>query len=760
MAAGFPHVLLTTTRSVVVRAMCLATVRFLLFVMLAACSLPCSSATTGPAFLSRASRHTPAREPEPQDREQQLADRYLMVVRRRPRFGTAFDRVYDWHVRQRTLDALITSLRESADDPDGDPVEAGRSRLLAGMLEFRRGNPDAAVTAFEAAAKQLPGDCGPLWYLGRTRFRKGELRHAADAFAAALERDPTPLEQIDILLELGRTFVRSGRMDDADGVWKQLEQRVTDPAQLTQLITDVLIEEGRHSDALQRLRNAADALDDPSRSVPFEIAAADVAVRLGRAEDAVAALERRLRDLSPSSDLYAAVRTTVDRILTRTQPPAARVTYYRDWCAEHPRDATAWQHLAAALRESGREAEAEQPLRNAVRLAPQQPEPRQALIDWLAANGRVPEAIAECAAAREQAPDDLALAEQQGRLWLRAPELTQEERRRRAAEIWTTFGERHRDDVIVVSRVAHLLQEIDFQEDALRWYRTAVRQDPGDPTHREALGEFLHALGRIEDARAVWLEIASGERRTADNLIALGHVLLRFDDPENAVAAAEDAARLDPQPDTQLRAARLLALAQAWGPALRQVSLAEDSVDDPLQQQELADERARILEQAVRATRGAGDYAAAVAWQRRLAEHRPDECPEAGARLLVEWATQLERDRHTAAACAIHLQALAASPAVFADDLESHAQTFEHARLLPQLADTLARTDLTAFRPHADLLLKIAASVHQEKPDNPVVERLVQAVLRAFPDDAPQLQDRAEGFGLPIPDAIPDPVQR
>ena len=50
-----------------------------------------------------------AGDADEEDRAQKINERFLSLVKRTPRFGTAFDRVYGFHVERGTLDDFVAS---------------------------------------------------------------------------------------------------------------------------------------------------------------------------------------------------------------------------------------------------------------------------------------------------------------------------------------------------------------------------------------------------------------------------------------------------------------------------------------------------------------------------------------------------------------------------------------------------------------------------------------------------------------------------
>ncbi len=67
---------------------------------------------------------------------------------KRPRPGTALDRVYGFHIQAGTLDELIADLTKQASEDDGS---AGNRWMLVGLLQLQRGNDAAAAESLAAA---------------------------------------------------------------------------------------------------------------------------------------------------------------------------------------------------------------------------------------------------------------------------------------------------------------------------------------------------------------------------------------------------------------------------------------------------------------------------------------------------------------------------------------------------------------------------------------------------------------------------------
>ena len=88
-----------------------------------------------------------AQEVDPEEaKEKGIADRFVVVLEKNPRRGTALDKVYGYHVERGSLDSLVKSYREKADA--AKPAAAGAAWMIVGLLESLRGQDAVAVDAF------------------------------------------------------------------------------------------------------------------------------------------------------------------------------------------------------------------------------------------------------------------------------------------------------------------------------------------------------------------------------------------------------------------------------------------------------------------------------------------------------------------------------------------------------------------------------------------------------------------------------------
>jgi tetratricopeptide (TPR) repeat protein len=484
-------------------------------------------------------------------REQGALQRFLTLLEKNPRRGTALDRVYGYHVERGTLDTFIKSYRDrSAKDP-----KDGAAWLILGLLEFQRGQDAAAVAALRQAETHRPDDALPAYYLGQALVLVGQPEQAADAFERALQRKPPRTDLMEIFQALGRVYQRTQKNDQALKVWGRLEALFPDDVRIQEQIAAALAEEDQPAQALPRYEALARKVTDPFRRVQLAMQAAELKVRLGRSAEALNDFEGMLSRLRPDSWLHKEVRRKIEEVFLRNDDQAGLVAYYERWTKKEPEDVEALVRLGRTLTGMGRTAEATSWYEKAIKLAPSRRELRLALIGQLAQDQKYAEAAAQYEALDRADPNNPDTIKDWGALVLRDASKPQAERKAAAAAIWRKLMDAKPNDPVTTAQVADLLRQAELVDDALALYRKAIEQAPANPQYHEYLGEYLHILKRPADAVIAWGRIAEGPNRTAKNLGRLGEVLAGFGYLKESIAPLKEAIALEPD-DFNLRVKR------------------------------------------------------------------------------------------------------------------------------------------------------------------------------------------------------------
>ncbi len=525
------------------------------------------------------SRHSVTAEIEPaarqtpeEQREEQIIKRFLTVLEKNPRRGTALDRIYGYHVERGSLDQLIRTYRERANKNQTDGV----ALMIVGLLESQRGKDADAVTAFRQAEKRLPENPLASYYLGQELVMVGQPAAAAEAFERAIARKPERTDLLDIFQALGRVYQRAQRSDKALTVWSRLEQLFPNDRRVQEQIASTLAEEGQYDQALPRYEKLARGASDPYQKATFRMEAAELKVRLKQTAKALADFEALLGELNPDSWLHREVRHKIEDVFLRNDDQAGLANYYQGWVEKHPSDIDAIARLARALASQGRMPEAKTWLEKGIAKAPSRKQLRQALIEQLMFEQKYEEAAAQYEAMDKTDPNNPDTLREWGKVLLRDKTRPEEMRKQAAYKVWQRLLEKRPKDPVITAQVADLVRNAGMTEEAIALYKRAIELAPQSPQYREYLGEYYHSLKRSEAALAAWRPIAEGTNRNAKNLARLGEVFNGFGYRKEALAAFADAIGLDKDDfNLRLRYAELLHLGERNDDALAQIDAAE-----------------------------------------------------------------------------------------------------------------------------------------------------------------------------------------
>ncbi|MEZ6079634.1 MAG: tetratricopeptide repeat protein [Pirellulaceae bacterium] len=123
---------------------------------------------------------------EEEARQIKTTERFLDVLLKNPRYGTALDRVYGHHIEFGTLDKFLETLKDRANSE----ADAGAIWMLLGLFESQRGNDAAAVESLQQAEQLRPSDALASYYLGQAQLRIGQSTEAIASLERAIERKP------------------------------------------------------------------------------------------------------------------------------------------------------------------------------------------------------------------------------------------------------------------------------------------------------------------------------------------------------------------------------------------------------------------------------------------------------------------------------------------------------------------------------------------------------------------------------------------
>ena len=518
-----------------------------------------------------------AAQEEDDPAERKVMERFLSVLEKTPRRGTALDRVYGYHVEHGSLDSLVKRYedRTRADASDGP------AWLLLGLIEAQRGRDASAVASLREAERLRPDDPLPPYYLGQALVLVGQPDTAVEAFERALTKKPARVDLLEIFQALGRVHQRARRADKALAVWARLEATFPDDNRVREQIASALAEEDQPAQALVKYEALARDVKDEYRKVQFTIEGAELKVRLGRSPEALADFEKLLAKLDPGSWLFKEVRRKIEEVFLRGDDLAGLAKYYEGWIGRTPDDVDAMARLGKTYAQLGRASDSRSWLDKAVKLAPSRRDLRLALIEQLAQEKKFAEASTQYEALVKAEPGNPDLVRDWGRLLLRESSKPQAERKAAAANVWKRLTGDDVKDPVAIAQAADLHRSAEMIDDAIALYKRAIALAPDSAQYREYLGEYYHQLKRPSDALATW---TAGSAKTAAEKGRLGEVLAGFGYRKEALGPLAEAVKLASDDfDLRLKLADLLVSLDRPTDALAELAAAGKLADAPEQ---------------------------------------------------------------------------------------------------------------------------------------------------------------------------------
>ena len=515
------------------------------------------------------------KETEDEKKERVAAERFLQVLKSRPRLGTALDKVFGYHTGRGSIDSFLNSLRAEATSTNN-----GNLWLIVGLIQTQRGKEGDAAEAYAKSEVLMPNEALPSYYLGKSLISLGEVDKGAEAMKRAIERNPPRADMLQISQDLGRIYQRTGKKEEARDVWAKLDAAFPNDSAIQEQIAVILDDEGADEEALVRFTSLSKLHKDRGRQVEMAVRAAQIKARLGRQQEAIADFSSQLSLVNPDSWIFRDIRHRIEQLYWREGNIRGLIEYYQDWVEKHPDDLNAMMRIAKSLANQNQIDEAKKWFYRAIEKSPNNAELRLALIDSLAADNDFSSASAEMEKLIALEPESSDHLIRWGQLVMSDQKVSEQLRESQAADIWKRLLNSHEQDPVMIVRVADLLRSIQRVDESIELYQKAIMLAPEEPQYREYLGEYFHILGRSNEAIETWNGIAADERRNRDNLVRLSEVLKTFNHTDQSMSCMLEACSMNPLFRHRSTYAAMLREAKKYGQSLEQWNLAESLVED------------------------------------------------------------------------------------------------------------------------------------------------------------------------------------
>jgi len=541
-----------------------------------------------------------AQQPSTSEKQfEELANRYHLVLSRRPTKGTAFDRMYELYLDAGKLDELTTRYETAVAD---NPEELA-SRILLALVDERRGRLDEALQSWSRARELAGNDYYPDYESAILLARQHRYDEAIATFEQALSKNPQRPQLVDIYKRLGRLQAAQGETEKALATWSELADKFPDDRFALEELAELLAEEEQFEPAIERYRQLATLAKDPYRKLTASVEIGQLQVRQGKLETAVETFEQSLQEVRPDSWLAKDIWRRIEEVFLRSNDLSGLAAYYEERLKQHPKDLTTMTRYAGALAKLGRGDEALEQYRTTLEVAPSRDDIRELVIDELIKHDDYDAAIEQAKTLVEQHPRDVKYLRQLGELHLKAAGDDKPAGEERALAVWRKIAELEPSDAQSALQLAEICRnaagiksqlktsatETDAPENlttlgqaALDFYAEAVRRAPTQPHFHEYHGEFLHAIGRKDEALAAWRKLAEPPHDNVENLKRLAQVLDSADNLDEALEVLDSALAKDYQRyDLHGLAVDLQAKREDYDAALNHIAALEQIADTP-----------------------------------------------------------------------------------------------------------------------------------------------------------------------------------
>ena len=461
-----------------------------------------------------------------------IIERYKLMLSRKPKEGSTFDRLYQFYLEGAGLDAMVADYQsEAAAKPDNPNVQ-----LILGHIYKRFGKETEAIKAYQHAVTLSSNDYYPHLALGQiyTTLRRYEAAINTLTKAAALSEQMesgTLDDRITIYKTLGRAYFYRDRVDDAIITWTKIAE--LDPQNIFARIelADLFREQELYPQAIAQHEAIIEIKKEAGKENESEIhyfSPYRVCLSL-----------REIGKIHEDTGAYAAAQARYDAALALTAPGnwlrkdlqqrvigiyaadanwKGLITYYENKLETTPNDPELIGLQAAAYVKNQQLDAGIAAYRKGLELAPTDTELRLNLIAVLRSAEKFEDAAAEYEMLSEQQPDDFGIYRELGKLYL---QLKDEDK---VKATYQRMIDQDPENASTYLILAEIYTGHEWMEAAVASYEKAISLAPDNLDYIEYFGEFYFRQGSREKAIETWHRMVAGEKGNCRELRPLGTV--------------------------------------------------------------------------------------------------------------------------------------------------------------------------------------------------------------------------------------------
>ncbi len=474
--------------------------------------------------------------------DEKIMERYKLMLSRKPKEGSTFDRVYQFYLEGAGLDAMLSDyLTEAKVKPNDSNLQ-----LILGHIYKRLGKDVEAVTAYQRAVQLAPDNYYPHFALGKMH---GTLRQHEEAIQELTQasklseqvQNVPPEELTAIYKALGHAFFRRDRVDEAIQAWKKISELDPDDIFARIELSDLFREQelygqaiAQHEAIIQLKKNDAYRVCLSRREI------GNIHEVKGDYQDAVKSFDAALALTSPGNWLRKDLQHRVIGIFAADSNWEGLIEYYQGKLEVTPNEPELLGLLAAAYIENQQLEEGISTYRKGLELAPTDANLRLNLIASLRNAEKFEDAAAEYEVLSKQDPDDFGIYRELGELYL------QLENQDKAKTVYQKMIDRNPKNAGTHLILAEIYAGHEWVDDAVVQYEKAVSLAPNNLDYIEYFGDFYLRQGNREKALETWNRMVADDNAIAANYDRLAQLFKSKNFKTEAIAAIRKTVELMP----------------------------------------------------------------------------------------------------------------------------------------------------------------------------------------------------------------------
>ena len=474
--------------------------------------------------------------------DEKIMERYKLMLSRKPKEGSTFDRVYQFYLEGAGLDAMLSDyLTEAKAKPNDSNLQ-----LILGHIYKRLGKDVEAVTAYQRAVQLAPDNYYPHFALGKMhgtlRQHEEAIQELTQASKLSEQVQNVPPEELTVIYKaLGHAFFRRDRVDEAIQAWKKISKLDPDDIFARIELSELFREQelygqaiAQHEAIIQLKKNDAYRVCLSHREI------GNIHEVKGDYQDAVKSFDAALALTSPGNWLRKDLQHRVIGIFAADSNWEGLIEYYQGKLEVTPNEPELLGLLAAAYIENQQLEEGISTYRKGLELAPTDANLRLNLIASLRNAEKFEDAAAEYEVLSKQDPDDFGIYRELGELYL------QLENQDKAKTVYQKMIDRNPKNAGTHLILAEIYAGHEWVDDAVVQYEKAISLAPNNLDYIEYFGDFYLRQGNREKALETWNRMVADDNAIAANYDRLAQLFKAKNFKTEAIAAIRKTVELMP----------------------------------------------------------------------------------------------------------------------------------------------------------------------------------------------------------------------